>query len=62
MPKDRALSGIRVLETGSFYSAAYCAKLLGGLGAEVTKVEPPAGDCSRRYASPSALMKSGGWK
>lgn len=49
MPKDRALNGVRILETGSFYSAAYCAKLLGGLGAEVTKVEPPTGDCSRRY-------------
>lgn len=44
-----ALAGIRVVETGSMVAAPYCAKLLGDLGAEVIKVEPPEGDPARRY-------------
>ena len=43
-PKDRSdlrpLAGMRVLELGSSISAAFAAKLLGDLGAEVIKVEP----------------------
>lgn len=46
---DKALSGLKVIEYGQFYSAAYCAKLMGDLGAEVIKVEPPEGDESRRH-------------
>ncbi|HLZ68846.1 MAG TPA: CoA transferase [Dehalococcoidia bacterium] len=43
------LAGLRVLEIGEFVSAAYCAKLLSDLGAEVLKLEPPDGDRARRY-------------
>ena len=43
-----ALTGISVVECGEGVSAAYAAKLLGDLGADVIKVEPPAGDLTRR--------------
>ena len=42
-----ALSGCRVVELGSMIAAPYCGKLFGDLGAEVVKVEPPAGDAAR---------------
>ncbi len=44
-----ALEGVRVVELGGEISAAYCTKLLADLGAEVTKVEPPAGDPARAW-------------
>lgn len=43
-----ALDGLRVIECGDMVSAAYAAKLMADLGAEVIKVEPPAGDPARR--------------
>ena len=43
-----ALKGVRVIEWSSGVSAPYCGKLLGELGADVIKVEPPGqGDVSR---------------
>jgi crotonobetainyl-CoA:carnitine CoA-transferase CaiB-like acyl-CoA transferase len=42
-----ALEGLRVVEIGEFFSAAYCTKLLADLGASVIKVEPSGGDMSR---------------
>ena len=46
----RALSGLKVVEYGSFVSAPYCTKLMADLGAEVVKVEEPGkGDESRDY-------------
>ncbi|MGB2855355.1 MAG: CoA transferase, partial [Dehalococcoidia bacterium] len=46
----QALSGIRVVEYGSFVSAPYCTKLMADLGAEVIKVEKPdTGDESRNH-------------
>jgi crotonobetainyl-CoA:carnitine CoA-transferase CaiB-like acyl-CoA transferase len=44
----QALAGLRVLECGEMVSAAYATKLLADLGAEVIKIEPPAGDRARR--------------
>ena len=44
----RPLAHVRVLEVGSSISAAFAAKLLGDLGAEVIKVEHPKGDPLRR--------------
>ena len=38
------LAGIRVVEIGSLVAAPYAAKLLADYGADVVKVEPPAGD------------------
>lgn len=46
---ERPLAGLRVLELGTFVSAPYCGKLFAGYGAEVIKVEPPAGDIARAH-------------
>ena len=46
-----ALQGLRVLEVGEGTGVAFCGKLFAGLGAEVTKIEAPAGD-ALRYAGP----------
>src|SRR5579884_2870447 len=44
-----ALRGLRVVEVGSGIASAYCAKLLADQGADVVKVEPPAGDPLRLW-------------
>ena len=42
------LAGLRVLDISEGIAAPFCAKLLGDLGADVVKVEPPeVGDRSR---------------
>ena len=43
MPSDStgALDGIRVLEVGTLISGPFCGRLLGDMGAEVIKIEPP---------------------
>lgn len=41
------LSGLRVVELAN-ETAEYCGLLLAGLGAEVIKIEPPAGNSTRR--------------
>ncbi len=41
MNKPGALDGIRVLEVGTLISGPFAARLLGDMGAEVIKVEPP---------------------
>jgi len=47
---DHALAGVRVVECGHTVSAAYAAKLMADLGAEVIKIEAPnEGDAARRY-------------
>jgi crotonobetainyl-CoA:carnitine CoA-transferase CaiB-like acyl-CoA transferase len=43
-----ALDGIRVLDVASMMAGPYGATLLGDLGADVIKLEPPNGDESRR--------------
>src|ERR1700722_20067545 len=48
-PKDaRGLGSIRVVECGQGISAAFGAKMIADLGAEVIKIEPPGGDLTRR--------------
>lgn len=42
------IGAIRIVECGQGISAAYGAKMIADLGAEVVKVEPPAGDLARR--------------
>jgi succinyl-CoA---D-citramalate CoA-transferase len=45
-----ALSGLRVLELGSFIAGPFAGQLLGDLGADVVKIEPPeTGDPMRRW-------------
>jgi CoA:oxalate CoA-transferase len=48
MTRGTALAGIRVLECTHFISGPRCGQLLVDHGAEVIKLEPPAGDPSRR--------------
>lgn len=48
MSSEKALAGLRVVELGNNISAPFCAKLLGDLGADVLKVEPPQGDEARQ--------------
>ncbi len=46
------LSGLRILELGHFVAAPFCTRLLGDLGADVIKVEPPgAGDPVRQWGA-----------
>ena len=43
------LDGIRVLEYAQYVAGPFAGMLLADLGADVIKVEPPAGDAWRRY-------------
>lgn len=43
------LEGIRVLEYAQYVAGPFAGMLLADLGADVIKVEPPAGDAWRRY-------------
>src|SRR5579883_2165527 len=53
---ERPLVGLRVLEFAQEIAGPYAGKLLAGLGAEVTKIEPPAGDsCRRRGPFPGGV-------
>jgi len=46
----RALEGVRVLDVTQVMAGPFCAMQLCDMGAEVIKVEPPAGDSTRRMA------------
>jgi crotonobetainyl-CoA:carnitine CoA-transferase CaiB-like acyl-CoA transferase len=41
-PNTGALAGVRVVELGQLIAGPFCGQLLGDMGAEVIKVEPPA--------------------
>jgi CoA:oxalate CoA-transferase len=44
------LSGIRILEIGHMLAGPYCGLLLGDLGADIIKIEPPEGDIARQVS------------
>jgi crotonobetainyl-CoA:carnitine CoA-transferase CaiB-like acyl-CoA transferase len=48
------LAGIKVVDVTTSLAGPYCAELLGALGAEVVKIEPPTGDESRTWGPPFA--------
>jgi crotonobetainyl-CoA:carnitine CoA-transferase CaiB-like acyl-CoA transferase len=47
-----ALTGLKIVEVGELVSAPYAAKLMADMGAEVIKVEPPAGGDPARRRGP----------
>lgn len=52
MPAD-LLKGIRVVEMGQYIPAPFAGLQLADLGAEVVKIEPPAGDPMRHLGQPA---------
>lgn len=51
---ERALDGLKVIECGNLAAAAYAAKLMADLGADVVKVEEPGRGDLARYRGPFA--------
>lgn len=52
------LAGTRVVEAANFMSGPFAGMMLADLGAEVVKVEPPAGDPFRRFGRPETAMSA----
>jgi formyl-CoA transferase len=54
-----ALEGVKVLDLAGGVGAAWCARLLAGLGADVLRIEPPGGDALRRDGANAPAVGAG---
>ena len=56
----QALAGLHVVDLTTIVSGPFAAAILGDLGADVVKVEPPGGENARKFdgASPALMMGS----
>ena len=62
MQNNSALQDIRVIEMGQLIAGPFCGQLLGDMGAEVIKIEPPGqGDPMRVWGREKAHGKSLWW-
>lgn len=50
--KNGALNGLKVVDLSRVLAGPYCTQLLADHGAQVTKIEPPAGDDTRHWGPP----------
>jgi formyl-CoA transferase len=61
-PHGGALRGLKVVELGTLIAGPFCGQLLGDMGAEVIKVEPPGqGDPMRQWGRKTSGNESVWW-
>lgn len=58
---QRALEAVKVIDLSQVMAGPFCTMLLGDLGADVIKIEPPAGDSTRQMAGAEGGESPGYW-